>query len=116
MCISSNGIIKLIWNREYKLRKKKQILTEIKEFSQIGSYCVGGKNWKMFSGFSNQVTSWMGAVKGEPHDEEVPTPTLQQGVEPPPAQIEPQTSSQALEDVPITNEGEEGVNVQRFVY
>lgn len=32
----------------------------------------------MFSGFSNQVNSWMGAVKGEPHDEEVPTPTAQQ--------------------------------------
>lgn len=71
----------------------------------------------MFSGFSNQVTSWMGAVKGEPHDEEVPTPTPQQGVEPPAAiQPEPQSSSQTLEDVPITiNEGEEGVNVQRFV-
>ncbi|XP_026331584.1 synapse-associated protein of 47 kDa isoform X2 [Hyposmocoma kahamanoa] len=29
----------------------------------------------MFSGITNQVTSWMGAAKGEPQDEEVPTPT-----------------------------------------
>ncbi|CAG9793184.1 unnamed protein product [Diatraea saccharalis] len=29
----------------------------------------------MFSGLTNQVTSWMGAAKGEPQDEEVPTPT-----------------------------------------
>ena len=28
----------------------------------------------MFSGLTNQVTSWMGAVKGEPQDEEVPAP------------------------------------------
>lgn len=28
----------------------------------------------MFSGLTNQVSSWMGAVKGDPHDEEVPTP------------------------------------------
>lgn len=30
---------------------------------------------KMFSGLTNQVSSWMGAAKGEPQDEEVPTPT-----------------------------------------
>ncbi|CAG9568413.1 unnamed protein product [Danaus chrysippus] len=29
----------------------------------------------MFSGLQNQVSSWMGAAKGEPQDEEVPTPT-----------------------------------------
>lgn len=29
----------------------------------------------MFSGITNQVSSWMGAAKGEPQDEEVPTPT-----------------------------------------
>ncbi|KAJ2954943.1 hypothetical protein O0L34_g3274 [Tuta absoluta] len=29
----------------------------------------------MFSGLTNQVSSWMGAAKGEPQDEEVPTPT-----------------------------------------
>lgn len=29
----------------------------------------------MFSGLTNQVTSWMGAAKGDPQDEEVPTPT-----------------------------------------
>ncbi|XP_040158300.1 synapse-associated protein of 47 kDa isoform X5 [Anopheles arabiensis] len=28
----------------------------------------------MFSGLTNQVTSWIGAAKGEPQDEEVPTP------------------------------------------
>lgn len=31
----------------------------------------------MFSGFSNQVTSWIGAAKGEPQDEEVPAPPAQ---------------------------------------
>lgn len=31
----------------------------------------------MFSGFSNQVTSWIGAAKGEPVDEEVPAPPAQ---------------------------------------
>ncbi|XP_072933086.1 synapse-associated protein of 47 kDa isoform X2 [Epargyreus clarus] len=29
----------------------------------------------MFSGLTNQVSSWMGAAKGEPQEEEVPTPT-----------------------------------------
>ncbi|CAK1546860.1 unnamed protein product [Leptosia nina] len=29
----------------------------------------------MFSGLTNQVSSWMGAAKGDPQDEEVPTPT-----------------------------------------
>lgn len=28
----------------------------------------------MFSGLTNQVSSWIGAAKGEPQDEEVPTP------------------------------------------
>lgn len=28
----------------------------------------------MFSGLTNQVSSWMGSAKGE-HDEQVPTPT-----------------------------------------
>lgn len=76
----------------------------------------------MFSGFSNQVTSWMGAVKGEPHDEEVPSPTVQQSSssEPQQQQQQPQQSSepqnsQPLEDVPIAIEGEEGANVQRSV-
>lgn len=76
----------------------------------------------MFSGFSNQVTSWMGAVKGEPHDEEVPSPTVQQSSssEPQQQQQQPQQSSdpqnsQPLEDVPIAIEGEEGANVQRWV-
>ncbi|KAG7309479.1 hypothetical protein JYU34_005447 [Plutella xylostella] len=33
----------------------------------------------MFSGLTNQVSSWMGAAKGEPQDEEVPTPTKEAG-------------------------------------
>ena len=28
----------------------------------------------MFSGLTNQVSSWIGAAKGDPHDEEVPAP------------------------------------------
>lgn len=35
----------------------------------------------MFSGLTNQVSSWMGAAKGEPQDEEVPTPTKEATVE-----------------------------------
>lgn len=64
----------------------------------------------MFSGLSNQVTSWMGNVKGEPQDEDVPTPALQE------SNIEPQIaegSQQQLEDVPIASEGDEGAKVQR---
>lgn len=64
----------------------------------------------MFSGISNQVTSWMGSVKGEPQDEEVPTPAFQE------SNNEPQyaeTSQQQLEDVPIASEGDEGAKVQR---
>lgn len=36
----------------------------------------------MFSGLTNQVSSWMGAAKGEPQDEEVPTPTKEVTGEP----------------------------------
>lgn len=36
----------------------------------------------MFSGLTNQVSSWMGAAKGEPQDEEVPTPTKEATAEP----------------------------------
>ncbi|XP_063542628.1 synapse-associated protein of 47 kDa isoform X5 [Cydia strobilella] len=36
----------------------------------------------MFSGLTNQVSSWMGAAKGEPQDEEVPTPTKEPTGEP----------------------------------
>lgn len=41
----------------------------------------------MFSGLTNQVSSWMGAAKGEPQDEEVPTPTKEAG-EPAAAAVE----------------------------
>ncbi|XP_073959604.1 synapse-associated protein of 47 kDa-like isoform X5 [Choristoneura fumiferana] len=36
----------------------------------------------MFSGLTNQVSSWMGAAKGDPQDEEVPTPTKEATAEP----------------------------------
>ncbi len=65
----------------------------------------------MFSGLSNQVTSWMGSVKGEPQDEEVPTPAFQESNNEQ-AQIA-ETSQQQLEDVPIASEGDEGAKVQR---
>lgn len=32
------------------------------------------RKMNMFSGLTNQVSSWIGAAKGEPQDEEVPTP------------------------------------------
>lgn len=34
----------------------------------------------MFSGLTNQVSSWMGATKGE-QEEKIPTPTAEQGAE-----------------------------------
>ena len=69
----------------------------------------------MFSGLSNQVTSWMGSVKGEPQDEDVPTPTLQQTQKETEAQ-EPQSQQPPLEEIPIASEGgvEGGPNAQRF--
>lgn len=68
----------------------------------------------MFSGLSNQVTSWMGSVKGEPQDEEVPTPTatLQNDTQQA-AEIPQEIQQQPLEEVPIASEGDEGVKVQR---
>lgn len=73
----------------------------------------------MFSGLSNQVTSWMGSVKGEPQDEEVPTPTatLQNDTQQAAAgDILSQENQQPLEEVPIASEGDEGVKVQRCVH
>lgn len=71
----------------------------------------------MFSGLTNQVSSWMGAVRGE-HDEDVPQPT---GDEP-----EAQTqgaddgvtnqAQAAFENVPVGESGEEGeAKATRFV-
>lgn len=65
----------------------------------------------MFSGISNQVTSWMGTVKGEPQDEEVPTPALQESNNEQAQNAE--ALQQQLEDVPIASEGDEGAKVQR---
>lgn len=76
----------------------------------------------MFSGFSNQVNSWMGAVKGEPHDEEVPTPTAQQAADTAAAEAEAGLSSnpQQLDEVAIDGAaaaaGGDGANVQRLVW
>lgn len=73
----------------------------------------------MFSGFSNQVNSWMGAVKGEPHDEEVPTPTAQQAAETAAAEIDV-VNQQQLDEVAIDGGASaaaagDGANVQRLV-
>lgn len=68
----------------------------------------------MFSGISNQVNSWMGSVKGEPQDEEVPTPAFQESNNEQ-AQIA-ETSQQQLEglsEIPIVSEGDEGAKAQR---
>lgn len=72
----------------------------------------------MFAGLSNQVNSWMGAVKGEPQDEEVPSPTLQEQQEQQQqAELEHQNIMEQppLEEVHIASESEEGVKAQRFV-
>ncbi|XP_050679507.1 synapse-associated protein of 47 kDa isoform X3 [Leptidea sinapis] len=45
----------------------------------------------MFSGLTNQVSSWMGAAKGEPQDEEVPTPTKEATVAEPTGQGDKQS-------------------------
>ncbi|CAB3224756.1 unnamed protein product [Arctia plantaginis] len=45
----------------------------------------------MFSGLTNQVSSWMGAAKGEPQDEEVPTPTKEAIAEAAAAEAEKQS-------------------------
>lgn len=85
----------------------------------------------MFSGFSNQVNSWMGAVKGEPHDEEVPTPTAQQAADTAAAAEQAdsagasatnpsQQQQQQLDEVPIDGSAAagsgDGANVQRLVW
>lgn len=82
----------------------------------------------MFSGFSNQVNSWMGAVKGEPHDEEVPTPTAQQAADAAAAHLVAEADNgdaatslnqQQLDEVAIDGgavAGGDGANVQRWVY
>lgn len=72
----------------------------------------------------------MGAVKGEPHDEEVPSPTVQQSntdssAAPQQQQqsadlsaqyaVDPQTS-QSLEEVPIAVADDGTGNVQRYLH
>uniref|UniRef100_U5ETZ9 Putative synapse-associated protein n=1 Tax=Corethrella appendiculata TaxID=1370023 RepID=U5ETZ9_9DIPT len=61
----------------------------------------------MFTGFSNQVTSWIGAAKGEPQDEDVPTPPNSATQSQPEAAVavaEPQQPIETAEDAT----GEEG--------
>lgn len=63
----------------------------------------------------------MGAVKGEPHDEEVPTPTAQQAADTAAAEAEVASSAvvnhQQLDEVAIDGgaAGGDGTNVQRLV-
>lgn len=78
----------------------------------------------MFSGLTNQVTSWMGAVKGE-NDEDVPQPTASGN---PDDQQEPQTYGEdggggggidqaqaAFENVPVGDGGDEnGAKATRY--
>lgn len=75
----------------------------------------------MFSGLTNQVTSWMGAVKGEQGDEEVPQPT---GTgEPSDLQTQPEEgggsvdqAQAAFENVPVGDGSDEnGAKATRFV-
>lgn len=78
------------------------------------------KNKKMFSGLTNQMSSWMGSVKGEPQDEEVPTPT---GMENPKSseQMLSSQQQQPLEEVPVAEDVLEGAvdeagKIQRYVF
>lgn len=85
-----------------------------KRFKQKGL----NKQKKMFSGLTNQVSSWMGQVKGgENHDEEVPTPTVVQTSEPleqtqSPQQQQPNLMEPQEENVAL---GDEEDKKQRFV-
>lgn len=69
----------------------------------------------MFSGLSNQVTSWIGAAKGEPQDEEVPAPAASQVTDP----AESAAAYSAQDQVPLdvdptlTEGGEDGEKKQR---
>lgn len=73
----------------------------------------------MFSGLTNQVSSWMGQVKGgENHDEEVPTPTVVQSSEPLEQTQSPQQQHQNLmepQEENVALGGEEDDKKQRFV-
>lgn len=64
----------------------------------------------MFSGFTNQVTSWIGAAKGEPQDEEVPVPTANsnQQQQAPPENIQEQGQQ------PVAEGQEDAEKGQRF--
>lgn len=72
----------------------------------------------MFSGLTNQVSSWMGQVKGgENHDEEVPTPTVVQSSEPLEQTQSPQQQHQNLMEPQEENValGDEENKKERFV-
>lgn len=76
----------------------------------------------MFSGLTNQVTSWMGAVKGEQGDEEVPQPAGGAS-EPSDLQTQPEEgggsvdqAQAAFENVPVGDGSDEnGAKATRFV-
>lgn len=73
----------------------------------------------MFSGLTNQVSSWMGQVKGgENHDEEVPSPTVVQTSSEPLEQTQsPQQQHQNLLEPQEENValGDEEEKRERFV-
>lgn len=73
----------------------------------------------MFSGLTNQVTSWIGQAKGEPQDEEVPAPPAgmeqTEQVEPQPMSPQAQHSSELTEELNVEG-AEDGDKKQRFVY
>lgn len=58
----------------------------------------------MFSGLTNQVSSWMSK-----NEEDVPQPTG----EPQPVEAVPEAAEQAFENVPVGGEGEEGAKATR---
>lgn len=55
----------------------------------------------MFSGLTNQVSSWMGNVKGEEGD-----PSAQGATDPGQSEIATDAGEQSFENVPVGEEGE----------
>lgn len=60
----------------------------------------------MFSGLTNQVNSWMGAVKGEGGEEGNPNAEQQQQSPLPQSEVAGEASEQAFENIPVGEDGE----------
>lgn len=56
----------------------------------------------MFSGLTNQVTSWMGAVKGEQEGD----PAAAENADPSQSEVAADAGEQSFENVPVGDDGE----------